>query len=262
MNILGHQQAALEIFTNIFTPQTVMQTPVGRMCFSWYARFDGFMAFMGSFTPGLSKDWFHSMRNFFTQQMTRHPDGIKWIMADRSTRIRQISWQQALLYSKRNNGQLSNMEFAGEHDRLTAVLREYRQKWHPAIEDSQYLVRDFGGQQPDPDDIVNPYEPGILYEEPLFSTTIAAAEWHSVMIMHLVQSPNLTPAIFKELSEHAYQICRYYETVQYSPHTPKGAMTQLQSVVQTAPPFLPKDAKHFDWIRRKSAYSESTGCVM
>lgn len=238
-----------------------MQTPLGRMCFSWYARFDGFMAFMGSFTPGLSKDWFDSMRTYFLQQMTQHPGELRWIMADRSSHIRQISWQQASLYSKRNRGQISEPEFSIGHDRLTKALRDYRQSWHPAIEDPQYLVSDFGGQQPDPNDIVNPYQPGILYQEPIFSTTIAGAEWHSVMIMHLVQSPNLTPILFEELGEHAYAICRYYETMQYSPHTPKGAMTQLQNVMQTAPPFLPKDAKHHDWIRRKSAYSESNGYV-
>lgn len=217
---------------------------------------------MGSIPPGLSRDWFDSMRTFFRQQMAQHPGELKWIMADRSTHIRQISWQQALLYSKHNRGQLTEEESAGEHDRLTGVLREYRKSWHSALEDPQYLVRDFGGQQPDPNDIVNPYEPGILYEEPIFSTTIAAAEWHCVMIMHLVQSPNLTPLLFKELGEHAYAICRYYETMQYSPYTPKGAMTQLQNVVQTAPLFLPKDEKHHDWVRRKSAYSESTGYVI
>ena len=236
-----------------------MLTPVGRMCFSWYARFDGFMAFMGSLPPGISKDWYDSMREYFQKQMVQSPGDLKWIMADRSAQIRQISWQQVQLYAQRAHGQILEPEYAVEHDRLTKALRDYRQGWDPAIQDPQYLVQDFGGQLPDPGDIVNPYEPGILYREPIFSTTIAGAEWHSVMIMHLVQSPNLSPLHFKELGEHAYSICRYYETMQYSPHTPNGAMTQLQNVVQTAPLFLPKDAKHQQWIRRKSAYSESTG---
>lgn len=260
VNILGHQKAALEIFTKIFSPQTVMQTPLGRMCFSWFARFDGFVAFRGSFPTGLSKDWFDAMRDFYRSQMARYPGDLNWIIADRCAHLRQISCQQCLLYARRNRGQISPSDYSKEHQRLTDALYDYRNSWDPAITDPNYLVTDFGGREPDPDDIVNPYEPGILYDFPIFNSTVAAAEWHSVIIMHTILTPNQTrEEMFAEVQKHAYAICRYYETLQYWPHTPNGVMMQQQSVVQTASAFLPKDAKHLMWLRRKAAYCESTG---
>lgn len=237
-----------------------MQTPLGRMCLSWFARFDGFVAFRGSFPNGLSKEYFDAMRDFYRSQMAKYPGDLNWIIADRCAHIRQISWQQALLYARRNRGQISPPDYSTEHQRLTDALHDYRNSWDPAITDPQYLVTDFGGREPDPDDIVNPFEPGILYDFPIFNSTIAGAEWHSVMIMHMILTPNHTlEEMFAELQKHAYAICRYYETIQYWRHTPKGVMTQQQSTVQTASMFLPKDKKHEMWVRRKAAYCESTG---
>ena len=257
---MGHQKAALEIFTKIFTPQTVMQTPLGRMCLSWFMRFDGFVAFRGSFPNGLPKDYVDTMREYYRSQMAERPGDLNWIIADRCAHIRQISWHQALLYARRNRGQISSSDFAVEHKRILDALVDYKNNWDPAITDPKYLVTDFGGREPHPDDIVNPYEPGILYDLPLFSSTVAAADWHGVMILHMLVTPDRTKEdMFPELQRHAFAICRCYETIQYWPHAPKGAILQQHPLIQAAYMFLPRDKKHEMWIRRKSAYGESLG---
>ncbi|KAG7150256.1 hypothetical protein HYQ46_013261 [Verticillium longisporum] len=38
INLMGHQRAACDIITRLFTPQTAVQTPLGRMVLTWYSR--------------------------------------------------------------------------------------------------------------------------------------------------------------------------------------------------------------------------------
>lgn len=260
VNVLGHQKAALEIFTKMFSPSNVVETPVGRMCLSWYSRFDGFVAFMGSFPSGLSTDYFDVMLAFFKAKGLEHPDDVRWELAQRTTHFRQISRRQALLYARKNRGQISAPEFVEAHQRLTEDLKDHKRAWDPSTTDPRYLVTDFEGRQPGPDNIFNPYEPGILYDFPLFDTTLATAEWHSTMIMHMIQAlPSQLKEMLPELTEHANTVCRCFETIKFWPHSPPGVITQAQAVFQTATIFLPRDERHFMWIRKNLAYCESKG---
>ena len=259
VNILGHQKAALEVLVDLFPATDVMKSPLGRSLLHWYLRFDGSIAIMSSFPSSLPEEYLEVIKAYVRTQTARYPGEVKWLIAERTTQIRDIVRRQCALYSRRANGEISLTDYSIEHGQLKQVLVDYRMNWHPALTDPTYLVTDFGDQTPNLDDIVNPFQAGILYDKPIFSTTTAASEWHSIMILHLVQSPTLTKEVFDELTMHAYAVCRYYETLQFWPYTPKGAMTQQHNVVHTAPMFLPKDEKHHWWVRRKSAYSESEG---
>lgn len=56
INLLGHQKAAFEILTYLYTPETVMQTEIGRCALKWYSRFDVFGSLMGGFETVLSRE--------------------------------------------------------------------------------------------------------------------------------------------------------------------------------------------------------------
>lgn len=257
---MGHEKAAHEIYTGLFAPETAMETPVGRVCLHWYARFDGFISFRASFPSGLPPEYIDNMAAYYKSQLELRPDDITMLAADRTTSLRKIAMSQAFLFARRNRGQISQEEFVKEHHRHTQMLRHYRENWHPLLTDPQYLVTDFGGRTPDPEDIVNPYQPGLLYRPPLFVTTVASAEWHSLMVMHLIHLLPLDPAsVYPEIMKHVFAVCNYFSAAQKWPETPKGFMLQLTAVVQVSGPFLPKDEKHNMWTRRQSAYSEQIG---
>lgn len=258
---MGHQKAAFEIITKMFTPQTVMQTPMGRMCLSWYARFDNFVALMGGFPTDLPREWFTAMVSFHQSQMTANPDAIRWKIDERSARLRLISYDMSIVFARGSRGQISPEEFVQEHDKLSERLMSWKNTWDPALSDANYLVTEFTHRQPlDPDDFVDPYAPGILYDFPLFSSTVISAEWHSIMVMHKCQSSSTSPEIlFADLRSHAYATCRYFETLEFWPSTPKGTMVLMQAGIAIASLFLPQDSRHQMWLRRKFAFLENMG---
>lgn len=260
VNLLGHKNAAFEIFINMFPHQTCMQTPMGRMICNWFSRFDSFVAIMGGFPPSMPREHFDQMILYHASQIEAFEDNLRWKIALRSARLRQMGWDMALLYARASRGQILPQVFNEAHDKLTHDLLEWRTTWDPALTDPKYLVKDFPRTEPDPDDIVNPYKPGTLYHNPLLNSTVIAAEWISIMIVHKTQSTNTPPEVLiPDLTKRAYEVCQYYETMEFWAHRPNGLMLLLQAAIQMAILFLPQDSKHQMWARRKFALTEPMG---
>lgn len=261
VNLMGHQKAAFEIITKLFNSQTVMQTPMGRMCLSWYARFDNFVALMGGFPTDLPREWFTAKAEYYRSQMEANPDAIRWKLDNSSARLRIIGYDMSILFARGSRGQISHEQFIVEHDQITEALVDWKTNLDPAVLDPKYLVTDFSYRRPpDPDDIVDPYCPDILYDFPLFTTTLLRAEWNSIMIMHKCQSSGMRPDIlFAQLRHHAYRTCQYFETIEFWPKTPPGVLILVQACIAIATLFLPQDARHHMWIRRKFALLERMG---
>lgn len=263
VNLMGHQKAALEILTSIFTPQTVMQTAMGRMCLSWYARFDNFVALMGGFPTDLPREWFQAMVDFYQSEKAAHPAELRWVIEEWSSRLRLISYDMSILFAKGSRGQISPEDFIKEHEAIDKRLVEWKEKRDPALLDQRYLITDFPPPESIPsDDIVDPYTVGILYDFPLFHATVLCAEWNSIMIMHKCQSSGIRPDIlFADLNRHAYRTCQYFETLEFWPSTPRGVLVLIQACIAIAALFLPQDARHHMWFRRKFALLETMGYI-
>jgi hypothetical protein len=258
---MGHQKAAFGIITSIFTPQTVMRTPVGRMCLSWYARFDSFVALMGGFPTDLPREWFQAMLDFYKSGVAANPEEVHWKIDEWSAQLRLISYDMSILFARGSRGQISPEDFIKEHELINQRLIDWKEKRDPALQDSKYLVRDFPPPETlDPEDFVNPYTVGILYERPLFDVTVLCAEWNSIMIMHKCQSSGMRPdQLFADLNRHAYRTCQYFETLEFWPSTPRGVLVLIQACIAIAALFCPQDARHHMWFRRKFALLETMG---
>jgi hypothetical protein len=261
VNEKEYQKAALEILTQIFTPQSAMQSPTGRMIVAWYTRFDVFVAIMGGFPTSLPREWFTTVVEFCRSQISAHPDELRWKSEENSGQLRLISMEMSMLFAKGNRGEISPELFAAEHEFLSKRLQDWKDNWDPAIINPSYLVTNLGNGRPvDADDIVNPYASGLLYDYPLFATTIMIGEWHSIMVMHLSQSSTKArDQLYAELRKHAYTICQIFETVELWPSSPKGSLIMIQASIAIAALFLPHDRRHLMWIRRKFALLETMG---
>ncbi|KAK4080398.1 hypothetical protein Trihar35433_1503 [Trichoderma harzianum] len=263
VNLMGHQKAAFEILTHIYTPETAMQTSIGRMCLSWYARFDNIVALMGRFPTEIPREWFTTMIAYFQTQMASNPAELRWKIEDRSARLRLISYDMSTLYARGSRKQIAPTDYANEHNFLTAQLEEWKASWDPMLCDQKHLITDFNWQRPlSPDDIVNPYRPGLLYDHPLFNNTVIMMEWHSIVIMHKTQSPNISPEqLFTELGGHAFTVCELFECLEYWPDLPPGTLIAMQPCLAIAGLFLPHQPSNNMWLRRKFALLETQGHI-
>ena len=258
---MGHQKAAFEVMTKLFTPQTVMQTPVGRVALMWYARYDVFIGIMGSFGTSLSRDWFVTSMTYYDARAATEPRNLAWKIEASSARVRLISQEMSDLFAKGAKQEFTDEEYAAEHRRLSASWDEWKNSFDTTLNDPAYLVTDFPTDRTlDADDIVNPFAPGVLFRPPLFASTLMACEYHSTSLMHASQSPaTLTDEDRAKLTEHAYAICRICETVELWPHSPPGSLLLLQACLGIAALYLRPDPKHYLWIRRKFALLETMG---
>ncbi|KAH8160399.1 hypothetical protein CIB48_g7848 [Xylaria polymorpha] len=226
VNLSGHQKGALQILTQLFTPETIMQSSISAVL-TWYIRFDVFVALMGGFETALPRE--------------------------------------CLCYMRRAaGGEIPAEAYDEEYDNISARLLEWKDALDPAITDSSYLVTDFSYKQPlTDDDIVDPYKAGSLYQFPLFSTTILLMEWHSCTIMHKSRPEGYTlqqePS--DELRDLALSACEMFEMVRLWPETPTGATMTVQACLAFACLFIPRNRKYHMWIRRRYALLEAAGYV-
>ncbi|KAI0391078.1 hypothetical protein F5Y17DRAFT_471031 [Xylariaceae sp. FL0594] len=262
VNLSGHQKAAMAIVTEIFTPQSIMESNV-RELLTWYIRFDVFVALMGGFEPALPREWFTAAVHFSEKMREEHPEDLSWRVEVGATTLRLLSVDMSLLYAKGVRKELPPDIYAEEYSKLTGQLFRFKETLDPVITDPSYLVTDFEYQRPPTeDDVVNPYLPGCLYKPPLFATTILLIEWYSIIIMHISRQEGYgqhEPS--DELRQLAMSACEMFETVRRWPHTPPGAIIAIQACLALACLFIPRDPRYHMWIRRRYASLEAAGYI-
>lgn len=262
---MGHQKAAHEIMRKLFSPTTAMHTSLGRMMVSWYTRFDVSVAVMGGFPTTLTHEWFTGYVDYCESQIIANADDPKarlyWKVDKENARLRLISRDMSMLYARGSRGQISPKDFEEEHTRILQVVRDWRANWDHEIVNPALLVKDFSyGPLRNDADIVDPYTPGILYNEPLFCTTKLVIAWLAVIIMHLCQSPTTDRTkLYAELAQHSYEVCASFELISRWPESPSGSLISAQATLAISALFLPKDKRHSIWFRRRFAHIETMG---
>jgi len=260
---MGHQKAAFEILTQLFTPQTAMQSPIGRVAVAWYSRFDVFIGIMGSIKTSLSREWFSASAEYYEARAAGEPHRTAWKVESCAARLRLASMEMSVLYAMGAQREIGEEQYTAEHRRLAAAWDEWKGSWDPALTDPAFLVTEFPGSMaaaPDPDSIVEPFTPGALFRPPLFASTVMTCEYHSIALMHGSQRAGpLTDEERARLTAHAYAVLRICESVERWPQSPASSLVILQSCLAIAALFVPRDARHHMWIRRKFALLETMG---
>jgi hypothetical protein len=261
VNLLGHQKAAFEILTELYTPQTVMQTELSRVILGWYMRFDVFAGLMGGFDMVLSREWFSSSHDFFKLQSVREPEHLIWKIEAAMAQLRLIAMDMGTVFARIGKGEISAAQFASENGIIAKRIREWKTKMDPALQDSRYLITDFKGSRPtDPNSIIDPYVSRSIYSKPLFVMNVSLIDYYSIDLMHRYQTALIMqeqPSA--ELGVIALATCQLYETLEFSAHSPPGIVLALQASLGIACLFLPRDERHSMWARRKLAVIEANG---
>ncbi|TAQ84082.1 hypothetical protein B7494_g7590 [Chlorociboria aeruginascens] len=243
VNLSGHQKAAYEIITQNFSPQTMMQNETTRVILAWYTRFDVFAGLIGGFETVLSRQWFSYGTEYFENQVLKEPTKLSWKIERAVWQLRLIATDMSALFSKRGKGEISHEQFLIENEIVAKRIEEWKTKMDPALQNSQWLVTDFTGARPlNPDDIVDPYIPNIIYRGPLWIVNISIIDC-------------------ADLTIKAYATCQLLEAVEFWPGSPDATIVACQASLGIACLFLPRDEIHAMWARRKLATIESHGFV-
>jgi hypothetical protein len=239
----------------------MMESGMNRVILNWYMRFDAFASLMSGFEMVLDRKWMSYAQDFLQQQTLREPANLIWKLELAFAQIRLIAMDMSSMFAKNRKGQMTGDQFTTENEALRQRLLSFKCNMDPALEDTQYLVTDFPNAVPiGPDDIVNPYAPGVMYSGPLWPLNLGMVDWSSLKVMQLYQTSLITktpPTV--ELLQAAYTSCQIVEAVELWPGSPPGSLVALQASLGVATLCLPRDPKHAMWCRRKLAKIEANG---
>ena len=263
VNLKSHQKAACNILMELYTPETIMRSDMTRVIFDWYSRFDLFAGIMAGSETVLSRDWFSAYGRYYKQQGSQHPDQVKAKLDEVISDYRLLAMDMTMLFARRSNGSMEHDAFLKENASLTESMTAWRDQMSPSLTDQTYAIVDFdGAPKTDPEDIVDPYAPGVLLGGPLWRMNFAILGWYSTNLILKQQTALIRgtepPA---DLEVQARKICQIFEAIELWPSSPEGSLLSAQASLAIASLFLPKDEKHTMWLRRKFAKIESMGYV-
>ena len=244
----------------LYSPHTIMETEVRRKILAWYLRFDVMGGLLSGYETVLGRDWFVAAEIYYHEQSLSYPMSTDNKFEAMIAKHRLLAADLALLFAQLPRGLITPDEFAKESDKLAEQIATWDDNLDPVFWDQASLVKSFGGKQPDPDDIVNPYLPGGLYGGALFTLNFLRIDWHAVSLLHQYKTALLLKRPRPpDVERIALEICRIFEAVEYWPESPPGSVLKAQGSLALATLFLPKDQKHIMWCRRKFAMLESMG---
>jgi hypothetical protein len=261
VNCMGHQMAAYQILTELFTPQTIVENDSLSMILQWYIHFDVFAGMLSGNGTILGREWFQAQHDWDLRQVRLKPDDLGLKYRERFSWFRVIAADIAIMFAKKNKNAISEEEFEAKCQVISEELGNWEDKLGPALRDPSKVVTDFSdAPQRDPEDIVDPYEPNRLYGGELFPTNYLTLQFLGLHLMYQHQLSEMRgrPRI-PQMQELALRMCQLIEAIQYYPGSPSSILLGLQANLGMATAFLPQDEKHNMWARRKLADVEVLG---
>lgn len=261
VNLVGHQRAAHQILTDLFTPQTIMQDETRRKIIAWYIRFDLFAGMMSGGQTNLGREWFAACKEFYVRQAKDRPDDLGAKFEEFFSTSRVLATDVTLLIAAKARGEIGDEEFDSRAAELLSQYEVYGDTVGNAFNDPSNYVKNLPNAPPPSDsDITDYHDPNFLFGGELFTMNFVLLDYWAIELMFKYQ---LTTAQRHQSPEElvgiAFKKCKMIEALQYCDQGPPGVILGCQASLGIASLFLPKDQKHIDWCRRKFALIEQLG---
>jgi hypothetical protein len=191
----------------------------------------------------------------------QEPSNLDWKIEEKCAALRLFGMDMAILFARKAKGTISHDQFLYENDELGRSLAEWYDNMDPDLRDPNYAVLDLEPpEELDPDDIVDPYVPGLIFNGPLWTMNLAIIDWYMVVVMHQFQTAaTLQMMPSPDILTKATQMCQLIEAVEYYPDRVNGALIAIQASLGAVGLVLPRDKKHSMWCRKKLAMIENQG---
>jgi hypothetical protein len=260
VNLMGHQRAAYEILTELFTPQTIMQSETHRKIISWYIRFDLFAGFMHGYGMVLSRDWHVACMEFYVRQARDKPRDLGSLFEEKFARSRLLATDISLLFARgKNDG--PSLELITDMGKLTAELEEYSQELENAFKDTRTYVKEFpNAPEGEWDDVVGSTDPEFLWAGELFTWNFILIDFWAIYLLFKSQIAQFDPTVRgEEVVATATKVCKMFEALQYCGEDSTAMILGAQASLGMAAACMPKDQRHTMWCRNKYALIEQCG---
>ncbi|KAF1926430.1 uncharacterized protein M421DRAFT_216205 [Didymella exigua CBS 183.55] len=261
VNLMGHQKAAFDMLTRLYTPKTITRSDFLLKVLLWYTRFDLFVGLQSGGEAVLGRDWYEAVHECYMKKVRDHPDDIGYKYEERFAFSRLVAKNSSDLFSRMGKGLLSPQEFMQQLPIVKNEVEGLARSIGPEYQDPTYKVNAIQGQ-PRPDDIVDAFEPNVIYGDDLWTTNFLKLDFWSINFMHDISTSMAFKKPFEpELTSLAFQAAQIFEAMCAYPKAPRGAIIEAQVSFAIATLFLPKDPKTIEWCRRTFAKVESLGYI-
>ncbi|OJD26716.1 hypothetical protein ACJ73_01897 [Blastomyces percursus] len=262
VSVTDHHQAAHRMLTELYTPEKINENEFRRNMFIWYTRFDIVSGILAGSEAILSREWYIACELFAVEDEASNPSDINKKFYTLAIRSRRVGMDIASLIAKTSRGLITIDEFSRQNQDITARLDKIQETWSCLIH-PDHLVTSFPNKVPlGPNDIVDPYVPGRIYDESLWDLNNLLVDIIGIRMMHKYQTGLLLQQLdLEELQADALKLCSLIETMERWPDKPKDSILQAQSSFALAALFIPNDEKHIMWSRRILAKVEQLGFI-
>lgn len=261
VNLMGHQKAAYEILTRLYTPKTICQTELLRKVLLWYVRFDLFVGLQSGGEAMLSRDWYVAVHDYYAQRAREDPTSLTMKYEERFAYSRLVAKDSADLFARKAKGLISDVDFMTQLPVITNKIKTLDSTIDPELLNPQHFVTDLQGK-PDPDDIVDPYESNVIWKDSHWTSNFILLDMYGIVLMFHVQVAMASQKPYDpEATKLAWKACQLFEAVCLYQNAPPGAIIEAHATMAIAILFLPHDAKTVQWCRRTFAKVEAAGYI-
>ncbi|KAI4623115.1 hypothetical protein J4E83_004506 [Alternaria metachromatica] len=261
VNLMGHQKAAFEMLTRLFTPETITKSDFLCKVLLWYVRFDLFVGFQSGGEAVLGREWYEAVHGCYVQKVRDMPGDIGMKYEERFAHSRLVAKDSNDLFARTAKGLVSPQDFMAQLPILRERVEALQRNMGTDLTDPNHKVHQILGT-PNPEDIVNPYEPDVLWGGPLWTSNFLQLDTWGIMFMFTISSSMaLKQPLDPEVTKEAYKAIQVFEAICAYPEAPPGAVLEAQVSFAIATLFLPKDQKTVQWVRQTFARIEASGYI-
>ena len=259
VNLMGHQKAAYEMLKRLYTPQTITQSNFLLKVCHWYIRFDLFVGFQSGGEAVLGREWYEAIHECWIQKAHDNPDNIGVKYEERFAYSRLVAKESNDLFARTGKGLISPQDFMAQLPIMKQKVETLESNMTSTLMDPNRKVQNMPGE-PDPDDIVNPYEPGLIWGDDLWTSNhLCLDAWGIVIMYNISESMALKQPMDPEIARLAYRTVQWFEAMCTYSNAPNGTIIETSVSFAIAALFLSKDPKTMWWVRRVFARIEAAG---
>jgi hypothetical protein len=259
VNLMGHQKAAFEMLTRLYTPESITESDFLLKVSLWYIRFDLFVGFQSGGEAVLGREWYEAVHECYVRKSRDDPEdsGLKYEQHFANSRL--IAKDSNDLFARTQKGLITPQDFMAQLPALKTKVEGLEKDIPAELLDPKYKVKGIPGEH-DVDDIVNVHEPDVIWGGPLFTTNYLFLDiWGIVFMYNISECLAFRKPFPPELTKTAYRAVQMFEAMCASPESPPGMVIEAQVSFAIAFLFLPKDQKTTQWCRRTFARIEASG---